>query len=600
MLKFKTVDYLPEGSLELPTKLIPFIWHFVRQMKLAFFVLFILFGLSSAAWALIPYYIGEIVNVMEQYASNPADAWDDLWPVLLMFVLVCFAIQPFTVHTAVYIQARIFSVFVNIMRRQLALYVFDHSYNFFQSEFSGRVAGKILETPQAIENVVHTCLHTFLWSFTTLIVSVCLLYVASADLFLGAVVFLILYGVLVAFFTVRIKKLSELGSIERSHVRGRSVDILSNMIMVKFFSRKKYEDSYLIEKLKSTAKTFEQSDIRVFQLWVILEILSTGFWGFVIYYTVISWLSGDISTGNVAMILPATYQMTEISWRISTEFSNFFQQLGEIEEGMEAISKPHDMMDKEGAKDIQIKQSSIDIRDIHFSYENKQVFEGLDLTIPNGQKLGLVGQSGAGKSSLVSLLLRLYDIQSGSIEIDGQNIAEVTQESLRSNIAVIPQDTSLFHRTLMENIRYGRLDATDAEVIAAAKKAHAHGFISDLPNGYDTLVGERGVKLSGGQRQRIAIARAILKDAPILILDEATSALDSESEKAIQESLKDLMEGKTVIAIAHRLSTIAHLDRIIVMEDGHIVEDGTHDDLIKKDRHYAMLWSMQSGGFLGD
>lgn len=309
-------------------------------------------------------------------------------------------------------------------------------------------------------------------------------------------------------------------------------------------------------------------------------------------------MSGDLTTGNVAMIFPVTIQLTEITWKISTEFSSFFQRLGEVEEGMEAITKSHDTTDILNAADLERVNGSISFDNVSFSYDQKKVFNDFGLAIPKGQKLGLVGQSGAGKSSLVSILLRLYDIQSGSITIDGQDISKVTQESLRRNIAVIPQDTSLFHRTLMDNIRYGRLDASDAEVIEAAKKAHAHDFVSKLPDGYQTMVGERGVKLSGGQRQRTAIARAILKDAPILILDEATSALDSESEKAIQDSLKTLMEGKTVIAIAHRLSTIAHLDRIIVMDDGQIVEDGTHDELIKNDRHYAMLWSMQSGGFL--
>jgi ABC-type multidrug transport system fused ATPase/permease subunit len=295
------------------------------------------------------------------------------------------------------------------------------------------------------------------------------------------------------------------------------------------------------------------------------------------------------------MILPATYQKTEISWRISTEFSGFFQRLGEVEEGMEAISKPHSMVDRRNAIDISMGRSTIDLDSVDFSYEGNDVFKEFNLSILDGQKIGLVGQSGAGKSTLVSLLLRLYDIQSGTIKIDGQNISEVTQESLRRNIAVIPQDTSLFHRSLMDNIRYGNLDASDDAVIA-----HAHDFIMDLPDAYDTMVGERGVKLSGGQRQRIAIARAILKDAPILILDEATSALDSESERLIQDSLRTLMDGKTVIAIAHRLSTISHLDRLIVMDKGQIIEDGTHENLLNQNGQYAKLWSMQSGGFLGD
>ncbi len=274
--------------------------------------------------------------------------------------------------------------------------------------------------------------------------------------------------------------------------------------------------------------------------------------------------------------------------------------LGYVSDVLNIIAVPHGIQDAQGAGALRVQKGEIRFAGVHFDFAAQPVFKDLNLNIEAGEHIGLIGHSGAGKSTLINLLLRYFDPQSGAVLIDGQNIAEVTQDSLRKNIAVIPQDTSLFHRSLMENIRYGRLEASDEEVIEAAKKAHAHEFIKDLPQGYDTLVGERGVKLSGGQRQRIAIARAILKDAPILILDEATSALDSESEKLIQDSLKSLMDGKTVIAIAHRLSTISHLDRLVVMEAGKIIEEGHHDLLLQKNGVYAKLWSMQSGGFLGE
>ena len=275
-------------------------------------------------------------------------------------------------------------------------------------------------------------------------------------------------------------------------------------------------------------------------------------------------------------------------------------EIGYIDDAIRMITPAHGIQDNQDAKPLNVTAGEIAFKNVHFSYSGEKIFEDMDFVIKPNQKIGLLGPSGAGKSTLVSLLLRLFDIQDGEITIDGQNIKSVSQESLRSKIAVIPQDTSLFHRSLADNIRYGCLNATDEDVIAAAKQAYAHEFIEQLPDGYNTMVGERGIKLSGGQRQRIAIARAILKNAPILLLDEATSALDSESEMHIQQSLENLMENKTVIAIAHRLSTISRLDRLIVMNNGEIVEDGTHDSLLKAKRHYAKLWNMQSGGFIDD
>jgi ATP-binding cassette subfamily B multidrug efflux pump len=337
---------------------------------------------------------------------------------------------------------------------------------------------------------------------------------------------------------------------------------------------------------------------------VTLEIWTVTIWVVTLYFTIAGWQQGSITLAQAAMVLPLTIQVTNTSWWMSEIFANFFQKMGEIREGMDAIVKSHDVKDCEKAPKLLISKGAVEFDNVTFGYESKNLFEGLNITINPGEKIGLVGPSGAGKSSLVQILLRLYDIQGGAIKIDDQAISEVQQDSLREHIAVIPQMADMLHRTIRENILYGRLDASDEDMMKAAKQAKAHDFIQELVDqngntGYDSLVGERGVKLSGGQRQRVAIARAILKDAPILILDEATSALDSESERAIQESLEHLMEGKTVLAIAHRLSTIAHMDRLIVMHEGRIIEEGTHDDLLKLEGgHYAKLWAMQSGGFL--
>ena len=313
---------------------------------------------------------------------------------------------------------------------------------------------------------------------------------------------------------------------------------------------------------------------------------------------VLGWQKGLITLGDIATIMGLSFNFTANAWNLSFGIIHVMESLGYLNDSLKTLIKPHSVSDAPDAPALCVEQGAIEFRHVHFEYENKAVFTDLNLQIKAGQRVGLVGHSGAGKSTLINLIQRFYDIQSGEILIDGQNIARVTQSSLRRNIAVIPQDTSLFHRSIMDNIRYGRLDASDEEVLEAAKKAHAHGFIEELPEGFETHVGERGVKLSGGQRQRIAIARAILKDAPILILDEATSALDSESEQEIQAALQNLMADKTVIAIAHRLSTIQNLDRLLVMKEGRIIEDGAHGALLAGGGVYQKLWAMQSGGFL--
>jgi ATP-binding cassette subfamily B protein len=311
------------------------------------------------------------------------------------------------------------------------------------------------------------------------------------------------------------------------------------------------------------------------------------------------WLRGGISVGSFAMVASLLLLVINDVRNLSRRFLEFFEYVGNITDGVGVIVRPHELVDAPGARDLQVTRGEIRFENVDFRYPGgMEVFRGLNLTIHEGQRVGLVGFSGSGKSTFVNLILRLYDIQGGRILIDGQDIRETTQDSLRGAIAMIAQDPMLFHRSLLENVRYGRLDASDQDVQEAAQQAHAHEFIVSLPEGYNSLVGERGVRLSGGQRQRIAIARAILKNAPIFFMDEATSSLDSVTERHIQDSIEDLMRGRTAIVIAHRLSTIAHLDRIVVFHQGEVVEDGTHTELLARGGHYARLWSMQAGGFL--
>ncbi len=317
-----------------------------------------------------------------------------------------------------------------------------------------------------------------------------------------------------------------------------------------------------------------------------------------IVFSILGYYDGELTIGEVSQIVFLSFSMVGTTWMLGMGLIQAFDEFGYLYDALKIASHPHEITDQNDGKELHVKDAEIAFKDVDFAYGEGGVFETLNVTIKPHERVALVGHSGAGKSTFVNLILRFFDLQSGQILIDGQDIKDVTQKSLRDNIAYIPQDTALFHRSLMENIRYGSLDASDEEVKRAAKEAHADLFIESLPKKYDTLVGERGIKLSGGQRQRIAIARAILKDAPILLLDEATSALDSESEQVIQDSLKKLMTGKTVIAIAHRLSTIASMDRILVFKDGQIIEEGTHQSLLDQNGHYAKLWAMQSGGFL--
>ena len=377
------------------------------------------------------------------------------------------------------------------------------------------------------------------------------------------------------------------------------VDSVTNLSSVQLFARLGFERRYLNEQLARELKDVRKSNwyserVRWFQF-VSAAVLKIG----TLYYSLSLWSSGQIAVADFVMATSLSLLIISEARNLSRRFLEFFEHIGNVANGVFTIVQPHELVDRDGAIARSITKGRIEFRRVHFSYSaNKKVFENLSVTIQPGQRVGLVGFSGSGKSSFVNLILRLFDAQSGQILIDGVDIRDMTQDALHAQISLIPQDPSLFHRTLLENIRYGRLDASDEEVIEAARQAYAHDFITQIKEGYDSLVGERGIKLSGGQRQRIAIARVILKDAPILILDEATSSLDSITEKAIQDTLDLAMNGKTVIVVAHRLSTIAHLDRILVFDQGRIVEDGTHTKLLALGGAYYRLWRMQAGGFL--
>lgn len=482
--------------------------------------------------------------------------------------------------------------------RLLFSYLTHHSANYFNNRFAGALTNKIANVADGVNSI----LQDILWQFLPLLIALCVTVFATARAnIMFAVIITTWISVSIAiniYLALRKRIFGRKLAEDVSIMRGTMVDSASNIASVHQNAHQEFE----IEHLQSRINNFATSGIRnwFFSEWILVtgNILQTCLIGITLWYAVYLLGLKLITVGDVVMIVGLMIQLIRQIFNISTQLNRFSDNYSQATEGLAELLLPHEIVDDTHADTLSVQQGKVEFRNVDFSYDKQQVFDDFSLLIEPGQKVGLVGHSGAGKTSLTSILLRQYEIQSGAVLIDEQNIETITQKSLRHQIAIVPQDTSLFHRTIRENIRYGRLSATDEDVLEAAKLSQADTFIMTTPKGYDTLVGERGVKLSGGQRQRIAIARAILKNAPILVLDEATSALDSESETAIQQALQLLMKGKTVIAIAHRLSTLRMMDRIIVLDKGKVVEDGTHDELVAQKGIYARLWESQVKGFI--
>lgn len=480
----------------------------------------------------------------------------------------------------------------------LMKYALGHSHSYFSNRFAGSVMNKINNVVAGIDSLIPDILWTHLNSLVAFIIT--FIFVFRASVSAGITFLLLIVGLFLLNKTFAPRKaiLSKASANSRTELSGKIIDVFSNIQAVRQYSRQHNEQVEL--ELASTKfrdahyVNWGYTELMLFWNSVVLFIFSlVMFW-----FLNKSWQYGGMSTGDFVMIISLYVNITGTLLFIGRAFNSTAQAVGEMQEGLEDLLEPHEITDAPEAKPLDIQSVSVDWRNVSFWFDSKAVFENFNLVIETGQRLGLVGSSGAGKTTFVSLLLRQHEIPAGEILIDGQNIAAVTQDSLRKAIAVVPQEPALFHRTIRENILYGNPSATEEEMIKASLQAQAHDFIMELEKGYDTLVGERGVKLSGGQKQRVAIARAMLKDSPILVLDEATSALDSESEVAIQKALEILMEGRTVIAIAHRLSTLRKMDRIIVLEQGKIIEDGTHESLSRAGGTYEKLWNHQAGGFL--
>ncbi|CUH40719.1 Putative multidrug export ATP-binding/permease protein [Jannaschia seosinensis] len=583
------------------------LWPFLRDYSRPFKRVFAYAAAAAVTVAVVEiwliFYMGRLVDLLS--ASTPgAFLADHGWELVLVALFILFGRPALQAVDVLLLNNAILPNYGTHMRWRAHNHVLRQSVGWFENDFAGRIANRIMQAPPAAGEAVFQVFDAITFALAYIIGAAFLLAGADPRLVLPLLVWLVLYGFLVRWTVRRVGPASKAASDARSMTTGRVVDAYTNIHSVKLFAHEGQELGYAREAIEQTRQTFQQ-EMRIFTIMDVSLVLLNGLLIVgVVGWALALWVGGSASVGVVAAATALVLRLNAMTGWIMWALTSFFRSLGVVEEGMETIAQPIRLRDAPDAEPLRLHEGGIAFRDVTHHYGGAQGgVTALSLNVKPGEKVGLIGRSGAGKSTLVKLLLRFYDPEQGTIEIDGQDITHVTQESLRHAIGMVQQDSSLLHRSVAENIRYGRAGADDAEIVAAAKKAEAHDFIQNLSDaegraGYAARVGERGVKLSGGQRQRIALARVILKDAPVLVLDEATSALDSEVEAAIQDTLYGMMEGKTVIAIAHRLSTIAAMDRILVIDDGRIIEEGAHDDLLAQGGLYASFWRRQSGGFI--
>ncbi len=587
-----------------PKRLYPFLRNYAEPFKGVLLITGVMSLVIAGIEIWLLGYVGRLVDTLS--SGSPAEVWARYGAEFLLVAVFILTLRPAThIFQVMLLNNTIMPNFATLVRWRAHKHVLRQSVGWFEDDFAGRIANRIMQTPSAAAEVMFQLFDALTFAAAYVVAAIILLGQADIRLIIPLLMWLIPYLFLLRWVVKRIGPASEAASNARSKVTGRIVDSYTNIHSVKMFAHHDREINYAKEAIEEGRRTF-QAEMRLYTIMDVGLMVLNGFLIVgVVGWAMWLWGVGASTVGVVAVATTLALRLNAMSGWIMWATSNFFRELGVVSEGMQTIAQPVTLLDQSAAP-LQIKKGQVQITDLSHHYGKEA--GGLDkisLTIAPGEKVGLVGQSGAGKSTLVKLLLRFYDAEKGVISIDGQDIMQVTQDSLRRLIGMVQQDSALLHRSVRENILYGNPEASEDDMIAAARKAEAHQFIQELEDnegnkGYEARVGERGVKLSGGQRQRIALARVILKDAPILLLDEATSALDSEVEAAIQRTLYGMMEGKTVIAIAHRLSTIARMDRIIVMDQGRIIEDGTHDALLAANGQYARFWARQSGGFLGE
>ncbi len=586
-------------STPLPKTFFSFALHFIKMkwkwlLTIQFF--FFAWSIDHTLW---PYVIMKLIDAITNFSGDPSQAWQAISKPIWMGLTLWLTIEAFFRIGGI-LHARTFPKIESNIRMSMFRYVLHHSHHYFSNQMAGSIANKISEMPQSFTRLLEQIMMLFIPVFVAIIISTILLAQINSVFALILVVWIIIHLGISLVFAKNCDLYSKIHSEARSSLSGKIVDSLTNSSNVRLFARNRFESHYVSLFQKDEQIKHQHSLWVIEKMKIALGIASFIFSGLIMNgYMLYSWTQGYLTTGEIIFIFNTNWNITMMIWFVGLELPQFFKEIGVCRQALSIIQAPHDITNDSNAIPLSIKKGTITFNHVSFQYHHqKQIFKDKNIVIEGGKKIGLVGFSGSGKSTFVNLILRHYDIQSGQILIDDQDIAKVTQDSLREQISIIPQDPSLFHRSLIDNIRYGRLEASDDEVIEAAKQAYCHKFILELPEGYQSSVGERGVKLSGGQRQRIAIARAILKNAPILILDEATSSLDSITEREIQEGLSYVMKDRTTIVIAHRLSTLADMDRILVFHNGKIIEDGSHEELLKLKGHYDRMWTMQAGGFL--
>ncbi|MCI1039495.1 ABC transporter ATP-binding protein [Pseudomonas putida] len=599
------IDIFREAPSESPpTTVWPFYLYYLRQVWPSFLALLVVGLFASLIEVAMFSYLSRIIDLAQ--GTPNASFFSEHSGELIWMLVVILLLRPlfFGLHDLL-VHQTINPGMTSLIRWQNHTYVLKQSLNFFQSDFAGRIAQRIMQTGNSLRDsavqAVDALWHVLIYAITSLVLF------AEADwrLMLPLLVWIVGYIAALFYFVPRVKERSVISSDARSKLMGRIVDGYTNIATLKLFAHTDYEQQYAreaireqTEKTQLASRVITSMDVVITTLNGLLVVATTGL-------ALWLWSQSLITVGAIALATGLVIRIVNMSGWIMWVVNGIFENIGMVQDGLQTIAQPVTVTDPPNAPALKVSRGAVHFDDVDFHYgKGANVIEGLDLNIRPGEKIGLIGPSGAGKSTLVNLLLRLYDVQGGRILIDGQNIAEVSQASLRAQIGMITQDTSLLHRSIRDNLLYGRPGASEAELHEAVRRARADEFIPQLSDaqgrtGFDAHVGERGVKLSGGQRQRIAIARVLLKNAPILIMDEATSALDSEVEAAIQESLETLMQGKTVIAIAHRLSTIARMDRLVVLDKGRIVESGSHAQLLEQQGLYARLWHHQTGGFVG-